>query len=75
MATDRPSGSFAVDVLGPSLVAAVGMSLVFIPSLGTALSTARPEEGGLALRTRRPADVQPSSAATTEQTGQAQRAT
>jgi hypothetical protein len=49
MATARPSGSFAVDVLGPSLVAAVGMSLAFIPSLGTALSTARPEEGGLAL--------------------------
>jgi len=44
----RPDGSFAVDVLGPSLVAAVGMALAFIPSLGTAISSARPEEGGLA---------------------------
>ncbi|MGI8523525.1 MAG: MFS transporter [Nocardioides sp.] len=44
----RPDGSFTVDVLGPSLVAAVGMALAFIPSLGTALSAARPEEGGLA---------------------------
>jgi EmrB/QacA subfamily drug resistance transporter len=44
----RPGGSFAVDVLGPSLVAAAGMALAFIPSLGTAISSARPEEGGLA---------------------------
>jgi MFS family permease len=44
----RPDGSFAVDVLGPSLLAATGMALAFIPSLGTALSPARPEEGGLA---------------------------
>lgn len=44
----RPHGSFAVDALGPSLVAAVGMALAFIPSLATALSAARPEEGGLA---------------------------
>ncbi|MGI8867281.1 MAG: MFS transporter [Mycobacteriales bacterium] len=44
----RPTGTFAVDVLGPSLLAAVGMALAFIPSLGTALSSARPEEGGLA---------------------------
>ncbi|MFI2246679.1 MFS transporter, partial [Rhodococcus sp. NPDC019609] len=29
-------------------VAAAGMSLAFIPSLGTAISAARPEEGGLA---------------------------
>ncbi|MBF8185264.1 MFS transporter [Nonomuraea sp. K274] len=43
-----PQGSFAVDVLPPSLVAALGMSLAFIPSLGTAISSARPEEGGLA---------------------------
>ncbi|GAA4697239.1 DHA2 family efflux MFS transporter permease subunit [Pseudonocardia yuanmonensis] len=44
----RPEGSFAADVLGPSLLAAIGMALAFIPSLGTALSAARPEEGGLA---------------------------
>ncbi|WP_405098481.1 MFS transporter [Micromonospora sp. NBC_01412] len=44
----RPDGSFWVDVLPASLLAALGMSLAFIPSLGTALSTARPEEGGLA---------------------------
>ncbi len=44
----RPDGNFVVDVLGPSLVAAVGMALAFIPSLGTAISSARPEEGGLA---------------------------
>ncbi|HXV94025.1 MAG TPA: MFS transporter [Pseudonocardia sp.] len=48
MATADPDGSFAADVLGPSLVAAAGMALAFIPSLGTAISSARPEEGGLA---------------------------
>ncbi|WP_328374942.1 MFS transporter [Streptomyces sp. NBC_01020] len=44
----RADGTFWVDVLPASLLAAVGMSLAFIPSLGTALSSARPEEGGLA---------------------------
>ena len=44
----RPDGSFAVDVLPASLIAAAGMALAFIPSLGTAISSARPEEGGLA---------------------------
>ncbi|KXO96230.1 MFS transporter [Tsukamurella pseudospumae] len=44
----RPDGNFWVDVLPASLVAALGMSLAFIPSLGTAISSARPEEGGLA---------------------------
>lgn len=44
----RPDGSFWIDVLPASLVAAFGMSLAFIPSLGTAISSARPEEGGLA---------------------------
>lgn len=44
----RPDGSFAVDVLPASLVAAAGMALAFIPTLGTAISSARPEEGGLA---------------------------
>jgi len=44
----RPDGNFWIDVLPASLVAALGMSLAFIPSLGTAISSARPEEGGLA---------------------------
>ncbi|MFF5233589.1 MFS transporter [Dactylosporangium sp. NPDC000521] len=44
----RPTGSFVADVLPASLVAALGMSLAFIPSLGTAIGAARPEEGGLA---------------------------
>ncbi|MEP7179216.1 MAG: MFS transporter, partial [Pseudonocardiales bacterium] len=44
----RPNGSFWVDVLPASLIAAAGMSLAFIPSLGIALSSARPDEGGLA---------------------------
>lgn len=44
----RPDGNFTVDVLPASLVAALGMSLAFIPSLGTAISSAPPEEGGLA---------------------------
>lgn len=43
-----PAGSYAVDVLPASLVSALGMALAFIPSLGTAISAARPEEGGLA---------------------------
>ena len=41
-------GTYVVDVLPASLVAALGMALAFIPSLGTAISAARPEEGGLA---------------------------
>jgi EmrB/QacA subfamily drug resistance transporter len=44
----RPDGSYWVDVLPASLVAALGMSLAFIPTLGTAISAAKPEEGGLA---------------------------
>ncbi|HEX8628691.1 MAG TPA: MFS transporter [Catenuloplanes sp.] len=48
LALIRPDGSFLVDVLPASLVAALGMALAFIPSLGTAISSARPEEGGLA---------------------------
>ncbi|MFI9508096.1 MFS transporter [Nocardia sp. NPDC052566] len=48
MSLIRPTGNFWVDVLPASLVAAGGMSLAFIPSLGTAISAARPEEGGLA---------------------------
>lgn len=41
-------GSYAANVLPASLVAALGMALAFIPSLGTAIQSARPEEGGLA---------------------------
>jgi MFS family permease len=44
----RPDGNFAVDVLPASLVAAAGMALAFIPSLGTAISSAPPQDGGLA---------------------------
>ena len=44
----RPSGSFFVDVLPATLVTAAGMAMAFIPSLGMALSSAAPEEGGLA---------------------------
>ena len=44
----RADGSFVVDVLPASLIAAAGMALAFIPSLGTAISSAPPEEGGLA---------------------------
>ncbi|WP_410579894.1 MFS transporter, partial [Amycolatopsis sp. lyj-108] len=43
-----PTGDFVVDVLPASLVAALGQALAFIPSLGTAISSAKPEEGGLA---------------------------
>ncbi|MEU4809806.1 MFS transporter [Nocardia fluminea] len=48
MSLVRPTGNFWIDVLPASLIAAGGMSLAFIPSLGTAISAARPEEGGLA---------------------------
>ncbi|OZM70786.1 MFS transporter [Amycolatopsis antarctica] len=48
LALARPNGNFWVDVLPASIVAATGMALAFIPSLGTAISSARPEEGGLA---------------------------
>jgi EmrB/QacA subfamily drug resistance transporter len=48
MSLVRPDGSFVLDVLPASLIAATGMALAFIPSLGTAISAAKPEEGGLA---------------------------
>ena len=44
----RPDGSFVTDVLPASFVAAAGMAMAFIPSLGMALSSAAPDEGGLA---------------------------
>lgn len=48
LALIRPTGSYLLDVLPASLVTALGMALAFIPSLGTALSAAGPQEGGLA---------------------------
>ena len=48
MSLVRADGNFAVDVLPASLIAATGMALAFIPSLGTAIQSAKPEEGGLA---------------------------
>jgi len=44
----RAGGSFAVDVLPATLVAATGMSLAYIPAMLSALASAKPEEGGLA---------------------------
>jgi EmrB/QacA subfamily drug resistance transporter len=48
MSLVRSDGTYAADVLPASLIAATGMALAFIPSLGTAIQSARPEEGGLA---------------------------
>jgi hypothetical protein len=48
LSTIRPDGSFWVDVLPATLVTAAGMAMAFIPSLGLALSSAAPEEAGLA---------------------------
>ncbi|MGV2901412.1 MFS transporter, partial [Microbacterium sp. AGC62] len=44
----RPDGTYAVDVLPASLLAALGMSLAFVPSLGTAINAAPPAETGVA---------------------------
>ncbi|EAR23856.1 putative transporter, partial [marine actinobacterium PHSC20C1] len=44
----RPDGSYGIDVLPASLLAALGMSLAFIPSLGTAINAAPPAEAGVA---------------------------
>ena len=41
-------GSFAADVLLPSLLGGVGMSLAYIPAMITSTMGARPEDGGLA---------------------------
>ena len=48
LAAVRPDGNYAVGVLPASLVAAFGMALAFVPSLGTAIGAARPEETGIA---------------------------
>ncbi|NUW43605.1 MFS transporter [Nonomuraea rhodomycinica] len=44
----RPDGAFVADVLPASLVAAVGMSLAYIPAMMSAMSGVQPEESGLA---------------------------
>ncbi|MDQ3553419.1 MAG: MFS transporter [Chloroflexota bacterium] len=44
----RADGSFLVDVLPATIVAATGMSLAYIPAMLAALSGAQPAEGGLA---------------------------
>jgi EmrB/QacA subfamily drug resistance transporter len=44
----RPDGAFVTDVLPASLIAAVGMSLAYIPAMMSAMSGVRPEESGLA---------------------------
>lgn len=41
-------GSFGADVLLPSILGAVGMSLAYIPAMITSTMGARPEDGGLA---------------------------
>jgi Na+/melibiose symporter-like transporter len=42
----RADGTFVVDVLPASLLAAAGMALAFIPSLGTAISSAGTTRAG-----------------------------
>lgn len=44
----EPTGTFVVDVLPASLVAALGMSLAYIPTMMAALSHAPQEQAGLA---------------------------
>lgn len=41
-------GTFLTNVLGPSLLAAIGMSLAYIPGTIASMSGAKPEEAGLA---------------------------
>ena len=43
-----PHGSFGSDVLGPSVVAALGLGFSFVPVTIAAVSGTRPEEAGLA---------------------------
>lgn len=43
-----PGGRFATEILPATLVAAVGMSLAFIPVMMASVSGARPEQAGLA---------------------------
>ncbi|NUS73250.1 MAG: MFS transporter [Corynebacteriales bacterium] len=48
LATADSQGTFLSDALPGSLVSAVGMSLVFIPAMITAIGGVSPEQGGLA---------------------------
>ena len=43
-----PGGSFAADVLGPSLLAAVGLGFAFVPVTIAAVTGTEPQEAGLA---------------------------
>ena len=43
-----PTGAFAADVLGPSLLAAIGLGLSFVPVTIAAVTGTRPHEAGLA---------------------------
>ncbi len=43
-----PGGSFAANVLGPSLLAAVGLGFAFVPVTIAAVSGTKPQEAGLA---------------------------
>jgi EmrB/QacA subfamily drug resistance transporter len=43
-----PNGSFLTDVLGPSLLAAIGLGLSFVPVTIAAVTGTRPHEAGLA---------------------------
>jgi EmrB/QacA subfamily drug resistance transporter len=43
-----PGGSYASDILGPSLLAAVGLGFAFVPVTIAAVSGTRPHEAGLA---------------------------
>jgi EmrB/QacA subfamily drug resistance transporter len=43
-----PNGSFTADVLGPSLLAAIGLGLSFVPVTIAAVTGTRPREAGLA---------------------------
>ena len=43
-----PGGTFAADVLGPSLLAAIGLGLSFVPVTIAAVTGTRPHEAGLA---------------------------
>ncbi|MFI9010963.1 MFS transporter [Actinosynnema sp. NPDC053489] len=48
LATANADGGFVTDVLPGSLIAAIGMALVFIPATLSAIGGVAPEEGGLA---------------------------
>ena len=48
LSTISPTGTFAGDVLVGSLVSALGMSLAYIPAMFAAMSSARPQDAGLA---------------------------